>query len=1157
PKTTHDKFKADYEKASQVPDEHETTDNADQPSSSPQAAHPPPPNLPPPTALNYAIPTSYHTIVQSYLTSSFTAPHPPPCDTSSIFTYHPSFGTYRSLNPSSSYTPVTPSAWLLIQSSFGGGPSVPCMSAATVSNVGKISTPPDAYKLNLPTRTFAGTGDTWLPFMARLCGKEGGGEGEGKVKARCWVGASFRDLDLAHEGCWVIDGGKVMTEDERTRRGRGGEKGEEWGDEESKDEEEEDERERREKDEDEDEDGNEEHQGEGLETHKLGTSDDELEDDEEDSGDESSKGGWSHSSSNSLRGANPTFTPTSAHRYIVVEVAPLHSPWHRRSCVAHLPLFRGYLLRGDHTADLNPLNPLGSGGAVTKAFAAVVKELHGRKPEGPVEPRAFRRALVEFKRDFAGNDQQDSQEFLGVLLDACHEDCNRIKQKPLVPAIEDSWAEKVDLPRFGREAWSRYLRRNLSPVSSLFHGLTLSDVACAECGAKSRSFDPWGMISCPINTGEELAARVTVFRRATGFNATQVFGGVEGEGGNPPSKNLVGEQYALSIPPLSDFGDIKLRLFNLTSIPVTSMILCWVEEGSETTEGRGYEGNFWEVEEMEDESSISSYFPGEGEEEVAMTLGEAPHTITRLVVFENTIYEKDILDDEDTSSELSGEDGETEEEWEDKCKEKFLSFYNSDSECALYDTSPILMSKIISSVRWPLSEDEVNSSILGLRFDMEDGNKTVRGQVIGECETEGKVKVHFDRYSTKWDREYGLKNFQHPKIRPLYMTKSASPPSPLSRIKVYHRRDRGQGDELVDENSGLDMPLHFNFGLTSILPFVLKAASAANPGGVYGDEDTEEEFNMSLVNSLGNVLTPRICVVVHWKGGKETSYQLPVVKVHEKSEREAVEMEREREETGAEGGGLKLESCLREYFKAQTLGVEEHFWMCPKCKDVREGKQAMSLWKCPDLLIVHLKRFNASSRWKSKIRTKVDFPLVGLDLSPFLHPSALEAAGAGACYMYDCCGVINHLGGISGGHYVAHVKVTECDGEKGEENVFVQAMMGDGAGSWMKGGGGEGGDREDGGKGEEEEASTKKSSNGGGAGSWFRKRMGMGGVEENSKTETELEEEERRRREGGYWVLADDDRVEEVCSDAVVSEAAYVLFYRKRNLGAYNMAEFG
>ena len=75
-------------------------------------------------------------------------------------------------------------------------------------------------------------------------------------------------------------------------------------------------------------------------------------------------------------------------------------------CVAHLPLFRGYFLRNDHLNDLNPENPLGSGGAVARALANVVKELQTRT-EGRVEPRAFRRALVEFKRDFAGNEQQD------------------------------------------------------------------------------------------------------------------------------------------------------------------------------------------------------------------------------------------------------------------------------------------------------------------------------------------------------------------------------------------------------------------------------------------------------------------------------------------------------------------------------------------------------------------------------------------------------------------------------------------------------------------------------------------------------------------------------------------------------------------------------
>ena len=383
-----------------------------------------------------------------------------------------------------------------------------------------------------------------------------------------------------------------------------------------------------------------------------------------------------------------------------------------------------------------------------------------------------------------------------------------------------------------------------------------------------------------------------------------------------------------------------------------------------------------------------------------MVLGEGENTISRLVVFENTIYERDAAE-ENSDEDLSyGERAETEEEWEERCKEKFLQLYCSDSECALYDTSPIVVSRLISTIRWPFAISDVSDSLIGLRFDMEDGNKVVRGQVTGEGE-EDKVRVHFDRYAKKWDREYGFKNFNHPKIRPLYMTRSPSPASPLQRIKVYHRRDRGSGDEEVDENSGLDMPLHFCFGLTTVVhchsewttaragahilaqvarfvsssdvsvyigeiirwavekdaewyrmqlaedlsafdvrgwnakfkkkldaklkkhPFTLKVASAANPGGVYGDEDTEETLIMSLVNCLGNVFTPRLCVVVHWKATDEgTCYSLPRIHVHKKSEREVRKMEVERGERGDEGGGLKLESCLKEYFKEQTLGGE-------------------------------------------------------------------------------------------------------------------------------------------------------------------------------------------------------------------------------------------
>ena len=44
-----------------------------------------------------------------------------------------------------------------------------------------------------------------------------------------------------------------------------------------------------------------------------------------------------------------------------------------------------------------------------------------------VAPRALKRAIGEYKSNFAGCDQQDSQELLGAVLDGLHEDLNRIK----------------------------------------------------------------------------------------------------------------------------------------------------------------------------------------------------------------------------------------------------------------------------------------------------------------------------------------------------------------------------------------------------------------------------------------------------------------------------------------------------------------------------------------------------------------------------------------------------------------------------------------------------------------------------------------------------------------------------------------------------------
>lgn len=80
------------------------------------------------------------------------------------------------------------------------------------------------------------------------------------------------------------------------------------------------------------------------------------------------------------------------------------------------------------------------------------------------------------------------------------------------------------------------------------------------------------------------------------------------------------------------------------------------------------------------------------------------------------------------------------------------------------------------------------------------------------------------------------------------------------------------------------------------------------------------------------------------------------------------------------------------------------------------------------MLVIHLKRFNCSARFREKIRTKVVFPLTSLDLSEYVSNVADDtqpdrrAGDNPADYVYDLYAVSNHLGGMAGGHYTAFVK---------------------------------------------------------------------------------------------------------------------------------------
>jgi ubiquitin C-terminal hydrolase len=126
-----------------------------------------------------------------------------------------------------------------------------------------------------------------------------------------------------------------------------------------------------------------------------------------------------------------------------------------------------------------------------------------------------------------------------------------------------------------------------------------------------------------------------------------------------------------------------------------------------------------------------------------------------------------------------------------------------------------------------------------------------------------------------------------------------------------------------------------------------------------------------------------------------------------------------------------LEACIAA-FTADEILEGDNMYTCEKCEKRQRCVRKLSIYKCPEVLVVHIKRFQYTSIVREKLFTDVQFPLQGLDMAPFLgagrtDPHSEHSAGPGGSgsgsgsTIYDLSGVVHHSGGINGGHYVAHV----------------------------------------------------------------------------------------------------------------------------------------
>ena len=111
---------------------------------------------------------------------------------------------------------------------------------------------------------------------------------------------------------------------------------------------------------------------------------------------------------------------------------------------------------------------------------------------------------------------------------------------------------------------------------------------------------------------------------------------------------------------------------------------------------------------------------------------------------------------------------------------------------------------------------------------------------------------------------------------------------------------------------------------------------------------------------------------------------------------------------------IELQKCLRNDLNAIERNSFNNDWYCSRCQQNRQMTKENHILSLPQILIIHLKRFNMESPPpRTKIDTFVEYPPV-LDMSEFLSNKSNDKQ------IYDLIGVSVHFGSFEGGHYVAY-----------------------------------------------------------------------------------------------------------------------------------------
>lgn len=796
-------------------------------------------------------------------------------------------------------------------------------------------------------------------------------------------------------------------------------------------------------------------------------------------------------------------------------------------CVRSVEELTKYFLTGVAEHELNADNPLGNNGEVAMAYANLLREMYKDPPPTSVTPRHFKSTIGRYAPSFSGYAQQDSQEFLGFLLDGLQEDLSRVKKKPYIEK-PDSTDEMVNNPAAIREmaakVWDITKKRDDSVIADLFTGMYKSTLVCPVCSKVSITFDPFNNVTLQLPIENNWSHGIYFF--PLNDKPIVITVDMDKQGSILAMKNYMSKKVGVPVERLFVAEEFKSKIYKIH------------DDWEQASEAIGANDNIimFELEckptnwpapqkpaKKQKTKSMLNFGNNDSDEE-DIPNWDSPLAKSMLVpVFHrrpsqdrNRTYRKPwALAPVPHYIILTPEEARSEDLIRRKILEKVATFsthsaFIEDEETDASASDSIDPDLVLANG----SDSSDESKIVTHSIDGEEGMVDIAMKESGELVSkadDGSSKPQPPKpskpsFNTRRPKFLQPNAYLAPELQNLFtlgyfrgvkelvptgwnqIDEDKSFPTLASRSpQLEQTEDSGtdidtpagqEGSETSDDNhfhdngygsttrmneEDEDDPQSSEDELNAIsqkqsrdLPVRpaknrvivgqkggkrrLKTYSKKGHPNLLKKESAPKSpassNNSSNAPDEGPLVRLGEGIVVDWtedafdamfEGGEHDTFRgrstytsIPTFEDAELTAKRTARAKRRK-------NGITLDDCLNEFGKEEILS-EADTWYCPRCKEHRRATKKFELWKTPDILVMHLKRFSSSGWRRDKLDVLVEFPIENLDLT-----SRVLETEPGKPEIYDLIAVDDHWGGLGGGHYTAFAKSFH-DGEWYEYN---------------------------------------------------------------------------------------------------------------------------